>query len=88
MQTSANRLIERLKDPEIQTAIDESGKARSKGRVSWDAILNAVFGYVLNESDILKGSSKLTDDTLSRKKKVLEQNIMHFILILKVLPCH
>ena len=70
LQASANKLINRLKDPEIQSAIDESAKCRSRTGVSWDAIMNAIFEYVITEAKELENHSKLRDDTFSRKKKV------------------
>ena len=71
LQISANKLIDRLKDLEIQNAIDESGKTKRKSGLSWDFILSKIFEYVICEADVLQNSSKLTDDTLSRKKKVM-----------------
>ena len=81
LQASANKLIDRLKDPEVQSAIDESGKTKRKTGLSWDSILNAVFEYVICEADVLQNSSKLTDDTLFRKKKVIHhKNWLYFFV--------
>ena len=71
MQTSASKLITRLKDHGIQITIDGNGKEKTETSVSWDAILHAICNYVIFEAELLKKPSKLTDDTLSRKKKVL-----------------
>lgn len=74
-QTSADRLLERLRDPDLQIAIDESGKTKTKTSFSWDAIINAVFIYVGTEVEKSKASPHLNDDTIARKMQVT--NLCH-----------
>ena len=70
-QSFAAKLLTRLKDPCVQKTIDAASASKGKKKLSWGIISQAVFNYVFKEADILKASSKLTEDTIKRKAKVL-----------------
>ncbi|XP_065051907.1 serine-protein kinase ATM-like isoform X2 [Rhopilema esculentum] len=75
----AGKLLTRLKDPCVQKTIDAASASKGKKKLSWGIISQAVFNYVFKEADILKASSKLTEDTIKRKAKDISETFRAFI---------
>ncbi len=43
---------------------------KQKKKITWDFIAHAIFSYVVIEADVLKAGTKLTEETILRRKNV------------------
>ncbi len=69
-QNSINKLLDRLRNFEVQQALDANNGQKHRKKISWDSVGHSIFRYVVCEADGFKHGCKLTEETANRRKKV------------------
>eukprot|EP00794_Sanderia_malayensis_P017373 gene17373-19112_t len=78
-KTCISKLLERLKDSEVQKLVDENSQNKQR-KITWDYMSRLVFNNVIAEVEILQGATKkLAEKTILQRKIEISETFRSFI---------